>query len=1337
MSDIPLQHGGFSLLDWKRADSVQIRDPVTDELRKTIFPTHIEIGYKDEGPLHDALRANLTIQGTLYVSQSNKPSATAQFGDNIKIFHALSDAGKVDHIGFGLSSDAGGGQFGIRSFAGTMQFRDIDDASWTDLDEVGSARWTATTVGSHIYPNSNRGAIFGDITTAKANTLIEWTGQTTFNEQAQSVDFRVESSGLQSAIFVDGANNGIILADASATPSLPGVDTNLSVAGTVASRGTSTRGTSVLGGDVVISGSLHGGSPLQIGSYRTDLGSDVTLWVSGSTDLIGKPASERVARGVSVFGGDLVVSGVLLVSGSQRGGFSYSGGTISGSIHHTQDGLSYLVAGSNVTITSASNGQLTIESSGGGSSLSSYSENGSFSTGQTASGTDSVAIGENSTASGNYSIVGGGVNNTVSADFGTVGGGVSNTVSGGGDGTVSGGSQNTASGQYSTVGGGNSNTASDTVATVGGGFTNSATGPLSTIAGGYENTASGYNATVVGLSGSTASGDGTAVIGTNIEASEKYTIHIGGGAEGSNYTTVVTSSLFKVGGGFAHDRRIGAGYLPGTDVNFFVSGSMGSQGSTSIKGTSLFGGDLVVSGALRVGKPGAGQQVIFHGNDSLATGLTWSPDGSGTPGTDDTGGALILGENTAGVDFLAYGDSVNNYMLWKASDNELRILGNQQHWGGNVIFNDAGGDYDFRVENQWQVGALLIDGGTGQIGLLTDGTRASNAYGLNASTDPIPQDVNLFVSGAVGSRDSFMSGTAVFGGDLVVSGALLVSGAQRGGFSYSGGTISGSIHHTQDGLSYLVAGSNVTITSASNGQLTIESSGGTSLSSYSENGSFSTGQTASGTDSVAIGDDSTASGQESVVGGGKGNTASGTLSTVAGGGSNTAGNNARTTVGGGYLNVANADSATIAGGYANEAIGNYSFVGGGLECDAKAQSSVTCGGQSNINYGHQGFLGGGVSNAVGSAANSANAATLVGGDDNTIDPLCHYSTLVGGTANIIGEGATYGFLGGGDRNGIAEDDTTSTHCVLGGGGRNLIGGGFDYATIVGGLGNKNHGSYSFVGGGFLVTSSGDYSVVAGGYRNLVDGDYSFVGGGLYNTASGGGISSTVVAGGRRNYAFGFCSAILGSSGSTALGDGAIAVGTELTASEKQTVHIGGGAFGSNYTTVVTSSLFKVGGGFANDRRTGDGFTPGTDVSFFVSGSGGSRGSSIIRGTSLFGGDVAVSGSLNIHNSVTFHEEWDNGNSGATATILWLTQKQKITLTSATVTLTFTAPVGVGNFLLKVVQDGSGSRTVTWPAAVLWPGGSAPTLSTAASSVDIVSFYYDGSNYYGVASLAFA
>lgn len=100
-------------------------------------------------------------------------------------------------------------------------------------------------------------------------------------------------------------------------------------------------------------------------------------------------------------------------------------------------------------------------------------------------------------------------------------------------------------------------------------------------------------------------------------------------------------------------------------------------------------------------------------------------------------------------------------------------------------------------------------------------------------------------------------------------------------------------------------------------------------------------------------------------------------------------------------------------------------------------------------------------------------------------------------------------------------------------------------------------------------------------------------------------------------------------------------------------------------------------------------------------------------------------------------ELDNGNSGATATIDWSArQKQRITLT-ANCTLSFTDPANPCNLLLVVVQDGTGSRTVTWPASVLWPGGTAPTLSTAGGAIDIISFYWDGTNYYGADSLNFS
>jgi len=104
----------------------------------------------------------------------------------------------------------------------------------------------------------------------------------------------------------------------------------------------------------------------------------------------------------------------------------------------------------------------------------------------------------------------------------------------------------------------------------------------------------------------------------------------------------------------------------------------------------------------------------------------------------------------------------------------------------------------------------------------------------------------------------------------------------------------------------------------------------------------------------------------------------------------------------------------------------------------------------------------------------------------------------------------------------------------------------------------------------------------------------------------------------------------------------------------------------------------------------------------------------------------------------FGSEVDNGNSSTADTIDWTAgNKQKSTLTG-NVTFTFSPePSGPCNLILKLIQDATGSRTVTWPADVKWPGGTAPTLTTTASAIDIVSFYYDGTDFYGQAALAFS
>lgn len=44
--------------------------------------------------------------------------------------------------------------------------------------------------------------------------------------------------------------------------------------------------------------------------------------------------------------------------------------------------------------------------------------------------------------------------------------------------------------------------------------------------------------------------------------------------------------------------------------------------------------------------------------------------------------------------------------------------------------------------------------------------------------------------------------------------------------------------------------------------------------------------------------------------------------------------------------------------------------------------------------------------------------------------------------------------------------------------------------------------------------------------------------------------------------------------------------------------------------------------------------------------------------------------------------------------------------------------------VQVVQDGTGSRTITTYTNVLWAGGTLPTLTTTAAAIDVLRFTYD-------------
>ena len=80
----------------------------------------------------------------------------------------------------------------------------------------------------------------------------------------------------------------------------------------------------------------------------------------------------------------------------------------------------------------------------------------------------------------------------------------------------------------------------------------------------------------------------------------------------------------------------------------------------------------------------------------------------------------------------------------------------------------------------------------------------------------------------------------------------------------------------------------------------------------------------------------------------------------------------------------------------------------------------------------------------------------------------------------------------------------------------------------------------------------------------------------------------------------------------------------------------------------------------------------------------------------------------------------------------------ITLAHNIGTFTWSNPASSGYasvFSLKVTQDGTGSRTISWPASVDWASGTAPTLSSGANDVDVFVFLTvdGGTTYYGFTS----
>lgn len=99
-------------------------------------------------------------------------------------------------------------------------------------------------------------------------------------------------------------------------------------------------------------------------------------------------------------------------------------------------------------------------------------------------------------------------------------------------------------------------------------------------------------------------------------------------------------------------------------------------------------------------------------------------------------------------------------------------------------------------------------------------------------------------------------------------------------------------------------------------------------------------------------------------------------------------------------------------------------------------------------------------------------------------------------------------------------------------------------------------------------------------------------------------------------------------------------------------------------------------------------------------------------------------------------EYDNGNTSTAQTINGTNGDSQLSTVTGNVTYTFSNFTKGQKVVLRIVEDGTGSHTITLPT-VKWPGGTAGTFTTTANAINLLAIYYDGTNYLTQLAAGFA
>ena len=199
------------------------------------------------------------------------------------------------------------------------------------------------------------------------------------------------------------------------------------------------------------------------------------------------------------------------------------------------------------------------------------------------------------------------------------------------------------------------------------------------------------------------------------------------------------------------------------------------------------------------------------------------------------------------------------------------------------------------------------------------------------------------------------------------------------------------------------------------------------------------------------------------------------------------------------------------------------------------------------------------------------------------------------------------------------------------------------------------------------------------------------------------------------------------------------VGTGASPSVANTVMAGNGTGTSEWSASPTvSGTMTATTGFVGDL-TGDvtGNVSGTAATVTGAAQANITSTGTLTGLTM-GGAIAMADNAITTPEFTDYAETVNaiGDTAASQSIdITLGNVHTCTLAVGTTTFTFDNPAVTGkgcSFTLITTQDATGSRGITWPAAVDWSAATAPTLTATANRTDIFTFvtYNGGTNWIG-------